>query len=374
MSEKKYEYVRKTTRYNGKKYEATGKTEAEAIMKLAEKLAAAKRGEEVVSGSMTVDAWFEQWIEMYKIPKGLTENTIYNYRVEYENHLRPYIGKMKLAKVKNHHLQSAINLLQGKSASLVKKVYGMTRSMFHRARQSRLIPYDPAEMLECPKFVSGHRRALTRTEREAFIEVAKKHTHGTLMLTLLYTGMRPGEAAALKWENVDFKSRVIFVKEARASGGNGTKAPKTESGIRKIPISNELYPLLLRMQQPPEKLVFPNKVGKIMTNQSMCRKWNSIKCRMETHIQQLEEEKKPVSDYDLESLTMYCLRHTFCTDLEAAGVPINVAKSLMGHSDITMTANIYTHTDDDVAKRAIQMLDEANAKHGANQSTQHKWS
>ena len=51
------EYIRKTARYNGKKYEATGKTELEAMTKLAEKLAAAKRGEEAIGGSMTVTAW-----------------------------------------------------------------------------------------------------------------------------------------------------------------------------------------------------------------------------------------------------------------------------------------------------------------------------
>ena len=59
-------YVRKTARYNGKKYEATGKTELEAMTKLAEKLAAAKRGEVVVGGSMTVDAWYKEWKALYK--------------------------------------------------------------------------------------------------------------------------------------------------------------------------------------------------------------------------------------------------------------------------------------------------------------------
>lgn len=54
-------YFRKTARYNGKKYEATGKTELEALQKLAEKLAAAKRGEDAVGGGMTVDAWYKEW-------------------------------------------------------------------------------------------------------------------------------------------------------------------------------------------------------------------------------------------------------------------------------------------------------------------------
>ena len=64
------EYIRKTARYNGKKYEATGKTELEAMTKLAEKLAAAKRGEEAIGGSMTVTAWYKQWKATYKDPKG----------------------------------------------------------------------------------------------------------------------------------------------------------------------------------------------------------------------------------------------------------------------------------------------------------------
>ena len=63
------DYIRKTARLNGKKYEATGKTELEAMTKLAEKLAAARRVEELVSGSMTVNAWYSQWKATYKDPK-----------------------------------------------------------------------------------------------------------------------------------------------------------------------------------------------------------------------------------------------------------------------------------------------------------------
>ena len=56
-------------------------------------------------------------------------------------------------------------------------------------------------------------------------------------------------------------------------------------------------------------------------------------------------------------LTPYCLRHTYCTDLQNAGVPINVAKYLMGHSDIRVTANIYTHHTEDVSKSAIKAME-----------------
>ena len=79
------DYIRKTASYNGKKYEATGKTELEALQKLADKLAAAKRGEETVGGSMTVNAWYKQWLELYKEPKGLTAKSWKMYDEKHDN-------------------------------------------------------------------------------------------------------------------------------------------------------------------------------------------------------------------------------------------------------------------------------------------------
>jgi len=147
----KYNYVRKTARYNGKKYEATGKTELEAMTKLAEKLAAAKRGEETIGGSMTVDAWFAQWLDTYKVPKGLIEHSLNGYRSMYTRYLHPRIGRLRLRDVRDVHLQKILNEQAGMSSSHVIRLRQVMQGMFRRARQSRLIAYDPAEMLELPQ-------------------------------------------------------------------------------------------------------------------------------------------------------------------------------------------------------------------------------
>lgn len=73
----------------------------------------------------------------------------------------------------------------------------------------------------------------------------------------------------------------------------------------------------------------------------------------------------PSEDLVAKDLTPYCLRHTFCTDLERAGVPINVAKDLMGHSDIAVTANIYTHRDKGVMRASIALLDGSSRPYDA---------
>ena len=152
-------YFRKTARYNGKKYEATGKTELEALQKLAEKLAAAKRGEDVVGGSMTVDAWYSEWKALYKEPKGLTAKSLGMYDEKYRNYIKPRIGHLKLRDVRDVHLQRILNDQAGRSSSHVKKLRMVMQEMFKRARQSRLIPFDPAELLELPVTTAGRRRA-----------------------------------------------------------------------------------------------------------------------------------------------------------------------------------------------------------------------
>lgn len=359
-----YEYVRKTARYNGKKYEATGKTELEAMTKLADKLAAAKRGEEAIGGSMTVNAWFSQWKALYKAPKGLTEKSLSMYDEKYNLYIKPYIGSMKLKDVRDVHLQKILNSQAGRSSSHVKKVRMVMQEMFRRARQSRLIQYDPAELLELPEVTEGKRRSITDEERQAILEVAEYHPAGLWILTLLYTGMRPGETAALTWKDVDFDANEIHVHSARESGSQRIKAPKTASGIRDIPIHSALRKRLLAARGAPNTPVFPNREGKHLDDAALYRRWKSFLRELDIKMGAVVYRNKIIEHAVAQDLTPYCLRHTFCTDLQKADVQINVAKELMGHSDISVTANIYTHKDASVLHKSISLLEQSGGKSG----------
>ena len=367
-------YVRKTARYNGKKYEATGKTELEAMTKLAEKLAAAKRGEETVSGAMTVNAWYKQWLDLYKRPKGLTGKSLKMYDEKYNGYIRRGVGHMKLRDVKDVHLQKILNTQAGKSASHVKKLRMVMQEMFKRARQSRLIPYDPAELLELPNYTEGKRRSITEEERAAILAVAETHRAGLWVLTLLYTGMRPGETAALNWADVDFDHNEIHVHAAMESGTGRVKGPKTEAGVRDIPIHAALLPRLQAARGKPFEPVFKNEAGNRHTEKTMRRMWLNFKRELDIHMGAKLERNAIVKSVVAKDLTPYCLRHTFCTDLQRAGVPINIAKELMGHSEIQMTANIYTHRDTETLHQGIALLDGTGGKDGGNEKNENEQS
>lgn len=359
-----YNYVRKTARYNGKKFEATGKTEREAYMKLAEKLEAAKRGENTISGDMTVDAWFHKWKTTYKDPKGLTPKSLGMYDEKYNGYIGCVIGKMKLKDVQEVHLQSILNGQAGRSDSHVKKLRMVMRGMFKRARQTRLIQHDPSELLELPATVKGERRSLTEVEREAVLSVAKDHRYGLWIMTLLYTGMRPGESAALVWDDIDFEKNEIHVRTAKESGRKVVKTTKTAAGTRDIPIHSALRQRLLEAKKDGKDFVFPGYSGKIMDDQAIRRRWLAFRRDMDIYMGAKVYRNKITESVIADDLVLYCLRHTFCTDLQDAGVPLNVAKDLMGHADIQTTANIYTHKKSETIHANFALLDSVGGKTG----------
>lgn len=360
------QYIRKTARYNGKKYEATGKTELEAMTKLAEKLAAAKRGEEIISGSMTTDAWYKEWKATYKDPKGLTGKSLGMYDEKYWKYISPMIGHMKLRDVKDAHLQKILNAQAGMSQSHVEKVRRVLREMFSRARKSRLIPYDPAEDLELPAYHAGTHRSLTDEERAVLLKVAETHHAGLYILTLLYTGMRPGEAAALNWADVDFKNNMIHIHAAVESGSSRIKGPKTAAGVRDLPIHAALLPLLQAARGQPFDPVFTGEGGGRLNSGNQYRLWKSFKRAMDIEMGAEVYRNKIMRSVIAEDLTPYCLRHTFATDCARAGVPLETVRWLLGHADISTTANIYQHRDDTTLRAGISLLDGTGGKSGGN--------
>ena len=339
------EYIRKTARYNGKKYEATGKTELEAMTKLAEKLAAAKRGEEAIGGSMTVTAWYKQWKATYKDPKGLTKKSLGMYDEKFNGYIKPAIGSMKLKDVKDVHLQRILNGQAGRSRSHVEKIRRVLREMFSRARKSRLISFDPSEDLQLPASESGSHRSLTEKERAVLLRVSETHHAGLWFLTLLYTGMRPGEAAALNWVDIDFENNQIHVHTALESGSSKIKGPKTKAGVRDIPIHADLRWRLKEAKGNPFSPVFPTESGGRQNSGSIYRLWRSFRRAMDIEMGAKIYRNKIIESKIAEDLTPYCLRHTFATDCARAGVPLETVRWFLGHEDISTTANIYQHVN-----------------------------
>lgn len=349
-------YIRKTTTWKGKRYEVRAHTEEEAIEKLAVLKDQLKSGMKSDREALTVNAWFEEWMQIYKEPAGLTGKSLGMYREKYCGYIRPRIGPMKLKDVTETHLQRILNDQAGKSFSHVSKLRLVMKALFSRAHASHLILWDPSEKLTLPRTTKGVRRSLTEEERSHILAVAETHRAGLWVLTLLYAGLRPGETAVLQWKDIDFEKNELHVYKAAESGTMAVKGPKTASGVRDIPMHPELRKRLLAERKGPLDRVFTTTRGTPLDEKALRRLWTGFLREVDIHMGAALYRNKIVQPVVSEDLTPYCLRHTFCTDLQRAGVPINVAKELMGHADIQTTATIYTHKDQEVLHTNMHKL------------------
>lgn len=357
---------RSTFYFEGKQYEATGKNQKEADQKAAIKKDKLERGEVGISSNMTVSRWAGEWLETYKKPV-LAKKQYDDYKSMIDNTIAPAIGSLRLIDVKDIHLQKILNSKSGYSLDRISKLKSRMCAMFRQAYISKLIINNPAEFLILPKASSGTHRSITDVEREHFLKVADTHHAGLMFKTMLYCGLRTGEVVALSWKDIDFEAKRIKVCNALESGTDEMKAPKTSAGIRQIPIPDEIYSDLLEQKGNPFDPVFITINTKTRyTSIARYRAWSSLKEKIdismggkfEKIINKDTGRKKKVKILSVvaNDFVPYCLRHTYCTDLQNKGVPINIAKYLMGHSNISVTASIYTHITDEAIDTAALLI------------------
>lgn len=362
-------YYHKNFTYEGRRYHISAPTEKELMIKYGKMLQQLADGSLLINQNSTVAQWAEVWLETYK--KGnMTDKAFLTYQEKLDGYVLPAIGRMKMKDVREPNLQRILNDERGRSFSHVSKLRMVIRGMFARAYSAGIINRDPAANLVLPKTTKGTHRKLTERERAAVLAVADRDEHNACLWVklMLYCGLRPGETAALQWKDIDFKRGILHVTKAKESGKNVIKSTKTEAGHRDIPIPDALLEDLKRKQRGPFETVLhqARDMSKPHTESSMRAMWRSFKRLVDIEMGakvfrlQVVEHGEPDELYN--SLTPYCFRHTFCTDLQDAGVPLNVAKYLMGHQDITMTANIYTHTSDEMVRQAAELTQKHEAK------------
>ena len=179
------------------------------------------------------------------------------------------------------------------------------------------------------------------------------YKHGYAIQLLLNTGMRVGELLALKWSNVDFEEKQIHITETRTQVIDRSdsenkyvmvdQSTKTSSGNRFVPINQKaeealMYFKALNYNSP---YVMANSDHNVITYRNLNRVLAKI----------LENNK-------IGHGSLHTLRHTFATRLFKNGVDIKVISELLGHSDISITYDIYAHVINEQKKKAVEILDE----------------
>lgn len=330
-----------TFRHEGKVYSVYGYTEEERISKKALKIESLKSGEIIVESSMTVEAWAEQFLEVYK-SNSMKDYVFDNYKWTLKHYVLETLGKYKLRDVKPIMCQRVLNQLDGKSTSLIHKTHIQMREMFEKAVDNKLISSNPASGVILPQGTKNSRRSLTASEEAAFLTAAKKHQHGLLFMFMYGCGCRPSEAAEIRGRDIIEKDGKLILH---------IRGTKTKASDRYVPIPPAVAEMI------PDKLepflpVVRTKEGNKISPRRQRGAWQHMEYLMNIELGCKTYRNQLVPPYPLaDDLCSYCLRHTYCTNLQRRGVDIRQAQYLMGHSSIRMTADIYTHTgQEDVLK------------------------
>lgn len=339
---KKYDYITQSFIFNGKRYKVYGKTLPEAIEKkieLRHKLETA----EIFGSSMTVRQWTETALATYKPNVGEDYKSQMTLRIN--KHILSQIGALQLKDVQPIHCQLVLNTQAGKSASHIKKIRQEMYFIFDTARKNGHIRVNPCEDVTAPKGKKGTRRAITAEERKHFLKVAPLDPRYNLFMLMLFCGLRSSEAMNIKYED------IMEINGAKFFHVRGTK---TENADRMVPIPPEIQAIL---SPNGAGNICVNKNGRPHNKSSYRRLSDSLRRDMNISMGAKMFRNQLIPPLPLaDDFVPYYFRHTYCTDLKKKGVDVRIAKTLMGHSDITITANIYDHDDTDTLMTAAELL------------------
>lgn len=346
--------IRKSFTFEGKRYFVKGQTEKEVYEKMIRRKIELEQGTKRITRNTLVNDWLHEWLEVYKEPNVGAE-WYRTLKLIVDTRINPYIGNLQLKSVKPIHLQKILSGMDGMSDSYIRKTYNVLKESFKKAKGNHLINENPAEDLDIVKGRKKKmRRSLTEQERKVFLKVCEYHRGGPFLKTILYCGTRPGETAALQIKDFDLDNNMLTIDRAIKQNGS-IGEPKSQADHRKVFIPTHFATELkdIFKGKSPFEYAFTNTRGERHTINSIRRLWDSF-----THNMNIEMGCKTFRGELIppllvaDDLVMYCLRHTYCTDLQAAGIPLNVARELMGHAQISTTAEIYTHTSEEAIANA----------------------
>lgn len=240
----------------------------------------------------------------------------------------------------------------------VKRIYNIMQSIFHFAVSQNYLKETPCRGVILPtKDVTQDekRKSLNEDELPEFIALFDGYTVlNTIVKTLLYTGMRSGEALGLQWDDIDFEKRLITVNHTLSDVG-GTHfltTPKTKTSKRKIYMSEDLVDLLVEHRKEQHKLIF--SLGRKFTHPEMVftSELGNYKDRscLNTSFRRF------LKGTNFEFMTLHCLRHSNATLLLNSGVDLKVVSEHLGHSEVGTTANIYTDVLDSTRRKTAEVI------------------
>jgi integrase len=340
-----------------------GKSKKEAEEKADEYKIALAKGYNPAFAKLTFGAAFERWSAAVDMPS-LSANTQDLHDSWYRNYVKDCeLYQLKLADIHTIDIQSYYeNMIKNNAtAYTVKSIHKYVNKFFNYAVKTDMIAKNPMAAAELPKDNAIEEEVVPFTFEEIgrFVGASEKKENDFIFTFAVFTGLRQGELLALTNKDIDMSSGLIHVRKSLGYSKGGEKKyhfivgpPKNPNSYRDVPIVPEIKPLLEAYISSEEKKAL--KRGKPLNGDSVF--FSSAKGGYIINSTLRRRFKELTKKLEIDYRKFHALRHTFCTILCAVGVPMEVASDLMGHGDIRITKNIYTHVNIEMKQEQIAKL------------------
>lgn len=298
----------------------------------------------VAEMQITLNEAAKNWLkEVYNTRK---RSTYTKYKSIYNKYIKEKIGSEQIEKINfemvDEIYQSAL------SESTKKSIQCVLKQIFSYAQFQYKIPIVQMQKLKCQKEVMTV-KVFNTSEQGKLIQYLYQdmdiYKFGVLLC--LHTGLRLGEICSLKWEDIDFTTKSLHINRTvqRLPDEDGEKKtvlvedePKTICSKREIPISNQIYELLLK---------FKSSETSYILNQDRPFDPRTYQYKFEHYLKEA----------GVENHSFHTLRHTFATNCISSGADVKSVSEILGHSDVRITLNRYVHPSIDVKRNHLNQLD-----------------
>ena len=319
-------------------YARTQREAREKGKRYLEQIAAAPR----LAGEMLFRDWADLWYEGLR--GKVSESTYVGYQFTLKL-LKGYFGTMPLDSIRAVHVETFLREMQqeGKSHSYMTKLRGMLCQILKKAEANELISRNPvavADKVKSPESRS-QKDSFTADEITSMMKGLPDDRLGWSIRLMLGTGMRTQELLALEPKHIEEDGSCIHIRQAvtMVKGTPKIGAPKTKTSYRDIPVPERLRPYAVRLRASKGRFIWHGDKTPVI-NPSVFRK----------HYAKVLQALPGVR-----YLSPHCCRHTYVSQLQAAGVGIETIQSLSGHADVDMTEH-YLHVQKDVKESAVNQL------------------
>ncbi len=352
-------WVASITLENNKRKDIYGKTRKEVQEKLKVALHDAQQGTLVTGPQQTVAQYLDEWLKVHK--QVIRPRSYERYEAIIRLHLVPTLGKLPLQKLTGQHLQRLYTqkLESGLSSTTVSAIHNMLHTALDNAIKLGILTRNVCEVVSPPRKIHKEMKPLTPEQVRQLLEAAKGHPQEALFILALATGMRRGELLGLKWQDISFDRGALQVRRAltRMPTGQGYKEtePKTRKSRRSIVLTAFAIEALKKHQVRQQEMklaagdaweehdyVFCTSTGKHLSP------GNDV----------LVQLKKLLVKAGLPDIRFHDLRHSTATLLLSKGVHPKVVQEILGHSEISMTLDTYSHVLPTMQKDAMDGLND----------------